>query len=157
MNNENFHPVQKVPPLAHALHRWDAQKKVLTYEYNGKDIITIHIPHSEDVGFRHGSDGTMQSIAYAQQIYIMVERPMWVNAKFRLSEGAVNMRPRRAGEEEAILAQMGNLLIHGVNGLYDADQDLLIDINGCEWKWETDSFERDGEDKIAKMRIRLCE
>ncbi len=157
MNNENFHPVQKVPPLAHALHRWDAQKKVLTYEYNGKDIITIHIPHSEDVGFRHGSDGTMQSIAYAQQIYIMVERPMWVDAKFRLSEGAVNMRPRRAGEEEAILAQMGNLLIHGVNGLYDADQDLLIDINGCEWKWETDSFERDGEDKIAKMRIRLCE
>lgn len=157
MNNENFHPVQKVPPLAHALHKWDEETKTLTYEYNGKDIITMRIPDSQDVGFRHGSDGTMQSIAYIQQVYIMVEKPMWVTAEFRLSKDAVNMRPHRAGEEEAILAQNGNLLIYGVNGLYDAGQDLLIDINGCEWQWESDEFQVSGEDKIARMRILLCQ
>lgn len=157
MNNENFHPVQKVPPLAHALHKWNAETKTLTYEYNGKDIIKMQIPESDDAGFRHGSDGTMQSIAYVQQIYVMVEKPMWVTAEFRLSKDTMNMRPHRAGEEEAILAQNGNLLIHGVNGLYDAAQDLLLDINGCEWEWEKDSFEEDGEERIARMRIRLCE
>lgn len=157
MNNENFHPVQKVPPLAHALHHWDEEKKILQYEYNGKNIITMCIPDSEDAGFRHGSDGTMQSIAYVQQIYVMVEKPMWVTVKFRLSKDTVNMRPHRAGEEEAILAQDGNLLIHGVNGLYDAGQDLLIDVNGCEWEWESVQFEENGEERIAKMRILLCE
>ena len=29
MNNENFHPVQTVPPLAHALHKWEEEEKVL--------------------------------------------------------------------------------------------------------------------------------
>lgn len=157
MNNENFHPVNKVPPLAHALHKWNAEKKVLEYEYNGKNIIEMHIPESEDTGFRHGSDGTMQSISYVQQIYVMVEKKMWVTVKFRLSKNTINMRSHRAGDEEAILAQDGNLLIYGVNGLYDVDQDLLIDINGCEWEWEFDHFEYDGEDKIARMRILLSE
>lgn len=157
MNNENFHPIQKVPPLAHALHKWDEEKKILTYEYNGKNIITMHIPESEDTGFRHGSDGTMQSIAYVQQIYVMVEKPMWVTAEFRLSKETVNMRPHRAEEEEAILGQDGNLLIYQVNGLYDAAQDLLIDVNGCEWKWQSDCFEENGEDRIARMSILLCE
>lgn len=157
MNNENFHPVQAVPPLAHALHKWDEEKKVLEYEYNGKNIITIQLSKSEDAGFRHGSDGTMQSIAYMQQIYVMVEKPMWVTAEFRLSKDTINIRPHRAEEEEAILAQNGNLLIHGVNGLYDAAWDLLIDVNGCEWEWESDEFITDGEDRIARMRILLCE
>ena len=108
MNNENFHPVQAVPPLAHALHHWDEETKKLSYEYNGEDILTMYIPKSRDVGFRHGSDGTVQSIAYTQQIYIMVEKPMWVTVEFRLSQDTINVRPRRAGQEEAIAAQDGN-------------------------------------------------
>lgn len=157
MNNENFHPIQKVPPLAHALHHWDEEKKILRYEYNGEDIISMQIPDSEDVGFRHGSDGTMQSIAYVQQIYIMVEKPMWVTIKFSLSKGAVNMKPHRAGGNEAITAQDGNVLIYGVNGLYDACQDLLIDVNGCEWKWADGQFEETETHRIAYMRVHLCE
>lgn len=157
MNNEHFHPVQEVPPLAHALHKWDEETRTLSYEYNGTDILRIEIPESEDVGFRHGSDGTMQSIAYVQQIYIMVEKPMWVKARFCLSGEAVNMRPGRAGDNQGILAQNGNILIHGVNGLYDAAQDLLIDVNGCDWEWESDGFEETGTHRIAYMRIRLCE
>lgn len=157
MNNENFHPIQNVPPLAHALHHWDEENKLLRYEYNGEDIISMEIPESEDVGFRHGSDGTMQSIAYMQQIYIMVEKPMWVTIRFCLSKGAVNMKPHRAGGNEAITAQDGNVLIYGVNGLYDSRQDLLIDVNGCEWEWESGQFEETGDHRIARMRVRLCE
>lgn len=157
MNNENFHPVQKVPPLAHALHHWDEKTKKLSYEYNGRDIFTVSIPESEDVGFRHGSDGTVQSIAYIQQIYIMVEKPMWVTAEFCLSSDAINIRPRRAGHEEAIVGQNGNVLMYGVNGLYDRAQDLLIDVNGCEWAWEEGSFREQGDLRIARMRLKLSE
>ena len=157
MNNENFHPVQKVPPLAHALHHWDKDTKTLRYEYNGEDIISMQIPESEDVGFRHGSDGTMQSIAYVQQIYIMVEKPIWVTIRFTLSDGAVNMKPCRAVGDEAITAQNGNVLIYGVNGLYDAYQDLLIDVNGCEWEWVSGRFEETEGHRTAYMRVRLCE
>ena len=157
MNNENFHPIQKEPPLAHALHKWNEETKTLTYEYNGKDIISMCLFESEDPGFRHGSDGTMQSIAYVQQIYVMVEKPMWVTIEFRLSKDAVNMKTHRAQEEEAILAQDGNLLMYGVNGLYDVTQDLLIEVNGCEWKWASDRFEETDNERIAKMQVKLCE
>lgn len=157
MNNENFHPVQHVPPLAHALHHWDEERKLLRYEYNGEDIISMQIPESDDVGFRHGSDGTVQSIAYTQQIYIMVEKPMWVTIRFCLSKDTVNMKPHRAGGNESITAQDGNVLIYGVNGLYDRRQDLLIDINGCEWEWAAEQFEETETKRIAYMRVRLCE
>ncbi len=157
MNNENFHPVQTVSPLAHALHHWDEEKRLLSYEYNGEDILSMRIKESEDAGFRHGSDGTMQSIAYIQQIYVMVEKPMWVTVTFRLSKETVCMRPHRAGADEGIASQDGNLLIYGVNGLYDAAQDLLIDVNGCEWKWESGRFEEEDGHSIAKMKVRLCE
>ena len=157
MNNENFHPVQTVPPLAHALHHWDEQEKVLSYEYNGTDIISMKIEDGGDTGFRHGSDGTMQSIAYVQQIYVMVEKPLWTTIRFCLSKETVNMRPHRAAGNRGIAAQDGNLLIYGINGLYDAQQDLLIDVNGCEWKWESDRFEETEQHRIAYMRVRLCE
>lgn len=157
MNNENFHPVQKEPPVAHALHKLDETNKILSYEYNGKDIITMNLEGSSDAGFRHGSDGTMQSIAYVQQIYVMVEKPMWVTVEFRLSGHCVNMKPHRAGSQEAILGQNGNVLLYGVNGLYDIDQDLMIDVNGCTWEWESDTFEERDGCRIAKMRILLCE
>ena len=109
MNNENFHPVQTVPPLAHALHHWDEQEKVLRYEYNGTDILTMKIEDGGDTGFRHGSDGTMQSIAYVQQIYVMVEKPLWTTIRFCLSKETVNMRPHRAAGNQGIAAQDGNL------------------------------------------------
>lgn len=157
MNNENFHPVQNVPPLAHALHKWDEEQKLLKYEYNGTDIITMQIAESDDVGFRHGSDGTMQSIAYVQQIYIMVEKPMWVKVRFCLSDEAICMRAHRAGSEQAIVAQNGDVLVRGINGLYDAKQDLLIEVNGCEWNWDSDAFEEADGQRIVYMNIRLSE
>lgn len=155
MNNENFHPVQKVPPVAHALHRWDEETRTLSYEYNGTDILTVVLPGDGEPGYRHGSDGTMQSIAYVQQIYLEVDEPVWVTITFRLCKDTINMKPHRAGADEAILGQCGNVLLCGVNGLYDADQDLLLDVNGGEWQWESPCFEEKGDFRIARMRVRL--
>ena len=155
MNNENIHPIQKVPPLAHALHHWDPKTRTLSYEYNGATILTSAIPGEGDVGYRHGSDGTMQSIAYVQQIYLEVDTPVWTTLEFRLSKDAINIKPHRAGADEAILGQCGNVLLHGVNGLYDISQDLLIDVNGGEWHWQTPYFEETETCRIAKMRVHL--
>lgn len=155
MNNENFHPVQKIPPAVHALHKWDPDTRTLSYEYNGTDILTVVVPGDGEVGFRHGSDGTMQSVAYVQQVYLEVEEPVWATLTFRLGKDAVNMKPRRAGADEAILGQCGNVLLYGVNGLYDVGQDLLIDVNGSEWHWESGCFEEEENCRIARMRVKL--
>ena len=158
MNNENFHPVLPVPPLAHALHRYDEATKTLFYEYNGVDVIKVCLSEADDAGFRHGSDGTMQSIQYIQQIYMTVERPMWVTLCITLSPDTVNMRPHRARSGEAILGQNGRLLIEGVNGLYDVDQDLLIDFNGCPWHWKSQSIGFDNTGKsVVEVEVQLSE
>lgn len=158
MNNENFHPVSPVPPLAHALHRYDEASKTLTYEYNGVNIITAQLKDADNAGFRHGSDGTMQSVQYVQQIYMTVEKPMWVTVSFRLSPDAVNMRAHRARSGEAILGQNSRLLIDGVNGLYDADQDFLIDFNGCPWHWKSESLLFDNKGRsTAQIEVLLSE
>lgn len=157
MNNENFHPVLEVPPLAHALHRWKEETKTLTYEYNGIDIISMQIPENDAPGFRHGSDGTVQSIQYIQQIYITVEHPVEVIVTFNLSSGAINMKHHRANGEEAILGQLGNVLMEGINGLYDKNQDLFLTFHGAEWTWADNAFtELDGR-KIARAAVRLTE
>lgn len=157
MNNENFHPIQKVPPMAHALHKFDEQTKTLAYEYNGIDIITMHIKDSDDVGFRHGSDGSMQSILYVQQVYVSTEKPVTATVTFNLSSDAINMKPRRARADEAILGQCGNVLIDGVNGLYDTSLDLLIDWNGIDWKWISKQIEIKDNRAIIKAEFNLSQ
>lgn len=141
MNNENFHPIQNEPPITHALHHWDEEKQTLSYEYNGVNVITIEIQgDGGEIGFRHGSDGSMKSIQYLQQIYVSVDRPVKAIITFMLIDG-VNMRASRANHEQAILGQLGRPLIDHVNGLYDTTWDLLIDWHGCEWKWLSKSIE----------------
>lgn len=135
MNNTNYHPILAEPPVAHALHKWNAAARALVYEYNGRPLITLQIPGADDPGFRHGSDGNLLNRPFAQQIYVMLDRPVTATARFALSGEAVNMRPRRAGHEEAILGQVGRPLMFGVNGLYDIGQDLLIDWHGRDWRW----------------------
>lgn len=157
MNNENFHPIQKVPPNAHALHKWYEDTQTLAYEYNGIDIVTFHIPDAEELGFRHGSDGSMQSVQYFQQIYIEVKKPMTVTMTFNLSADTVNMRPRRAKADEAILGQCGNVLIDGVNALYDISMDLLIDWNGVKWSWISKEIEVQGDRAFIQASVELSQ
>ncbi len=138
LNNRNYHPVLKEPPIAHALHCWDPDKRLLSYEYNGRNTIAIQFPEEFEIGFRHGSDGNLQSDPFCQCIYVKMEDP-GVSGEavvtFTMSKDAVNMRPNRAEQEQGILAQTGSPLLYGVNGLYDITQDLLIDWWGCEWRW----------------------
>ena len=149
MHNENFHPICKEPPLAHALHRFDEKTGILTYEYNGVTIITVDLKQAGEAGYRHGSDGSIQSIQYIQQIYITTEKPVWVPVTFCLSADTVNMRPHRAGSNEAILGQTSGVLIEGVNGLYDAEQDLLIDLMDVHGDGRAKRFSRMNMDTVS--------
>ena len=158
MNNENYHPVCKEPPLAHALHHWDENTMILKYEYNGEDIIIVSLKGAKNPGFRHGSDGSMQSIKNIQQVYIELDSPFWAEVCFCLSSDTINMRPQRAQAGQAIIGQNGRLLLDEVNGLYDVDQDLLIDFHGCQWHWLTDRLETDANGKsIARAKMHLSE
>ncbi|MDD2504218.1 MAG: hypothetical protein PHG58_10295, partial [Clostridia bacterium] len=96
MNNESYHPILKEAPIAHTLHKWDNNTRILSYEYNGRNIISIHIPGTEEVGFRHGSDGNVQNIPFIQQIYVMLDgfnKCIKSKVTFNLSNDALNMRP----------------------------------------------------------------
>ncbi|MGL1893321.1 MAG: alpha-galactosidase [Spirochaetaceae bacterium] len=156
MNNENFHPILNEPPLAHALHKWNEETRELTYEYNGRNIMTIEIPGDEEIGFRHGSDGNIQNNPFVQQLYFMVDQPIHCRCTFLLSDDAVCMRPKRAGHEEAILGQVGKPLMEGVNGLYDINQDLLIEWLGRSWHWEdTKLLVNDNNELYAVVDVEL--
>lgn len=145
MNNERFHPVLTEPPLAHALHHYDAEKGLLRYEYNGVTLIEVRVPAGTDLGFRHGSDGSMQSFAYLQQVYLAAEPPCSAQITVRLNRGSLNMRPRRAGADEAVLGTQPHSLCYGVNGLYDIRWDLLVDWHGNAWRWLSSGMEEEDE------------
>ena len=149
MNNENFHPVLKEPPIAHALHKWDPKTGILTYEYNGINVIEIDALDAKNLGFRHGSDGTLQSIQYLQQIYLASDEPVDVNVKIRLNKGSLVMRPHRAAKEQAILGSMGGGLIYGANGIYDPNWDLLIDWRAKDWDWLSSQFIEEDDDMVT--------
>ena len=157
MNSENFHPVLTEPPAAHALHKWDDSEKILSYEYNGTDIIQVCFLDAGDVGFRHGSDGSMRSICYVQQIYITTDRPLTAKIRIMLTSGAVSMRPNRARSGQAIFGQIGKPLISSANGLYDLNWDLLIDWRGAAWSWVSDRIILENDSGVAEMMVELSE
>ncbi|MDR0366938.1 MAG: hypothetical protein LBH68_08960, partial [Bifidobacteriaceae bacterium] len=157
MHNQIAHPILPVPPRAHALHHWDADTGQLRYEYNGRDVITIRLASAADPGFRHGSDGTVASFPYTQQVYVQVDQPTAATVEFCLSPGSVPLRPRRAGTNEAVLGLLGRPLIPGVNGLYDVAQDLLVDFHGADWRWDqAEVTERDGR-AFASLTVQLSQ
>lgn len=155
MNNEHFHPVQTVPPVAHALHHWDEATATVRYEYNGVDVITVELPRGRDIGFRHGSDGSMQSVQYCQQIYLSADEPVTAVVTLTLTDGAMNLRPHRAAGGKAILGQLGAPLIRGVNGMYDANWDLMLDWSGCDWRWLSHRIEGEGDRRVARMEVKF--
>lgn len=156
MNNEHFHPVLPQPPLAHALHHWDEARGLLTYEYNGTTILEVQVPPYTDLGFRHGSDGSMQSVQYIQQVYLAAEPSCKALITLRAHKGALNMRPRRAVKEEAILGAVPGQLVWHVNGFYDTYWDLLVDWHGKDWHWLSDCVQdEDGDFVTATFETQL--
>ena len=145
------------PPIAHAYHHWDEERRTLTYTYNNRRILEIHIPGTARVSFRHGSDGQLQSLPLFQQIYVMLsDAPVTATVRFQLSHDAVNMRPRRAASEQAVIGQVGRPLLPGVNGLYDIDQDLMISWFGHAWNWAGTRLVRDRDGNLtASMQVEL--
>ena len=156
VNCKYKHPIQRVPPIAHILDKWDEQKRILTYEYNGRNLLHIQVPGSAKIGYRQTSDICMQSTPDIQQLYVESDEAVTAMVTFNLSGKAINVKPDRAEGEQAILGQMGNPLMHGVNGLYDILQDLLVDWHGCKWQWIVDSFTKDENgDLIVCMEVNL--
>ncbi len=144
------------PPIAHAYHQWDEVKRTLTYAYNNRRIVSIHVPTGGRISFRHGSDGTLQSRPLIQQAYVILDEPVKATVTFQMSADTVNMRPHRAKSEQAIVGQVGRPLLPGVNGLYDINQDLLISWHGNDWRWLTSSLTPDADGNlIAEMEVEL--
>ncbi|MFQ5806030.1 MAG: Sip1-related alpha-galactosidase [Phycisphaerae bacterium] len=145
------------PPIAHAYHHWDEDRRTLTYTYNNRRILTIHIPGTARVSFRHGSDGQLQSFPLFQHIYIMLSgESVAATVTFQLSHDAVNMRPSRAGPEQAIVGQVGRPLLPDANGLYDINQDMLISWFGHRWTWKSARLTPDAEGNLtATMEVEL--
>lgn len=155
-NRLRLHSVP-IPPLAHAYHHWDTEKRTLTYTYNNRRLISIEIPGEGRVSFRHGSDGTLQGRPLYQQVYVIVTGENVVaTVRFQVSAEAVNMRPRRAGPEQAIIGQVGRPLLPGINGLYDVTQDLMISWDGHPWEWRQACLQPDEDgDLTATMMVEL--
>lgn len=140
-----FSSVHQEPPVAHATHRWDDESRSLHYDYNGRTLITLLIPEEAKPYYRTYSNGNIQSRPFIQQLYLVLDRPATVQVRFQLSGDALSMRPHRAHKGQAILGQVGKPLLHGVNGLYDVLDDLLIDWHGAQWRWTNPRLERNAD------------
>lgn len=129
------------PPCGQANHFLDEGTNQLKYEYNGLTIISIQLPGEGNQYYRRVSDGNLQTHPFIQQLYLAFDEPQTVRVSFELSRDALNMRPRRAGDGEAILGQSGRPTLYGANGLYDVLLDFLIEWHGAEWQWVHDRIQ----------------
>jgi hypothetical protein len=144
------------PPLIQAEDHWNAETRMLTFSYGSRDIIAIHIPGTGEPSYRRDSDGTLNSIPFIQQIYVMLDEKVTAEVTMTLSAEAIAMRPKRAQQNQAILGQVGRPLPEGVNGLYDIAEDYLVSWYGRPWQWESEELERDGEGNlVARMTVEL--
>jgi hypothetical protein len=115
--------------------------RALRYLLEGRPFLSLTVPRGVRLHCREGADGIIQSSPMTQQLFVSTEPACEVEAVFILSADALCMRPRRARGEEAILGQVGRPLLHGVNGLYDAARDLLVDWYGTNWSWRSGELE----------------
>lgn len=165
-------PTQREPPIVHASADFDDETETLTYEYNGRRIITMTGQGRDGFGYRRSSDGDNQSWPLTQQLYFMYDEPRGARTAshptqgsvvlddpettaqvtFHLSRDAVCMRPSRAQSGQAISGQVGRPLTFGINGVYDIEQDLLIEWYGRRWRWLDDRLI---EDENGRLSARL--
>lgn len=151
-------PTLAEPPIVHAAHEFDEDTHVLSYEYNGRKIIQMVGQGKDGFGYRHTSDGDIQSRPFIQQLYFVLDEPKMVQVTFHLSKDVICMRPRRAGCEESIIGHVGRPLLFGVNGLYDIEQDLLIEWCGKDWKWLDDELWEDENGELcARLEVEISQ
>jgi hypothetical protein len=144
------------PPLIQAEDHWNPETRMLTFVYGRRELIAIHIPGTCEPSYRHDSDGTLNSIPFIQQIYVMLDERVTADVTMTLSPEAVAMRPKRAPKNHAILGQVGFPLPEGVNGLYDIAEDYLVSWYGRPWRWMADELERNEDGNlVAWMQVEL--
>ncbi len=144
------------PPVGHARFCEIAEGRY-AFQYNGCDILTLSLKKNVEAGLRYHSDGDFQSRPFLQQFVISAREPAEMEVRFTFPGEIVNMRPRRAQDGEAILGQMGFPLIHGVNGLYSLDWDLLISWHGQPFAWAVPRVEQTAQGYEAVLTVQLTQ
>lgn len=77
---------------------------------------------------------TVRTVPCRACIYLAAEPACTARITLRGHAGALNLRPHRARQEEAILGAQPDQLYFGVNGFYDPQWDLLLDWHGKQWR-----------------------
>ena len=147
------------PPATYAAGYWDADKRLLEFDYNQRTLLSIEVPGRCEVKYRIASDGLLQSSPVVQQTFVaLADGEEEAKVTFRTSAESVIMRPHRAKSGQAIVGSLGGATIPGVNGLYDVLDDLLIEWHGRPWQWQCDKLTDDGQGyKQCSMTVRLTE
>lgn len=128
-------PVQPLPPPVHARIYAREAPGEFALMYNGADILVFRFPEGVQPGLRFHSDGDFQSEPFIQQFLVWTSAPADVRVEICAPVAWWNVRPRRADRGEAILGQVGAPLLHGVNGAYLPDWDLLVSWEGLSFRW----------------------
>lgn len=142
------------PPLYHARISISSDRRVYTFNYNNRFIVTVAIETDQALTFRLGSDGNMMSTPFHQQDFLTSPVEQSATVSIRCVGDCQIMSPSRAGFN-AILGQLGKPLIYGVNGFYSLEQDLLISWHGRPWSWQSSQIARNQDYFEAELKVRL--
>ena len=131
----------KEPPAVYPKAHYDREKGTLTLRYNDRVFLTAQVPPGEELVTRSTSDGCIISTPLYEQFYLAADKDMTATLTFDLPGEAICMKPKRSGDNEAVLGQVGHPLIYGVNGIYSLTDDLMIDWTNSRWKWLDERFQ----------------
>ncbi len=136
------YPMLGMPPVAQAEMRMEPDAQgvhTIRLNYGGVDVVCVALPAGIRADTRIHSDGTVQSQPLVQQVYLSAPAGTSALVTLTMRQGALCMRPGRACGKQAILGQMGNPLLFGVNGWYGLWEDLLLSWYGAPWHWNGDT------------------
>ena len=148
------YPVLDTPPAVQAQARCrenSAGERIYSLNYAGMDIASITVSDRIRSCIRFYSDSSMQTSPLIQQFYLSAESPVKAVVTLHMRHEAICLRPRRAGDGEAIFAQAGGPLIYGANGFYGFWEDMLIEWHGASWRWLGDrvNLREDGSAEVS--------
>lgn len=120
-------------------------KTSCSYNFNDRTFITIE--HDEGTMVNMGEDTNdvywTDPLKEILTLWFNEDKIHKLRITIHLTGSAGVMRSRRAFGGEAILGQVGNPLIYGVPGLYDMEDDALLEWRCDGWKWEDKRMKRD--------------
>lgn len=155
MLKKRDYPMLKVPPVCHARLSGDPDTMLFVLTYNGFDIIQMQFQQECRPFLRFHSDGDYQSRPFIQQFVIAADRETEVHVTVSFPHEMAVLRPERAKDGQAILAQWGHPLIHGVNGLYSLLWDYFISWHGYDFAWQGNAVKAQDGVYQAGFTVRL--